>query len=176
MQIVIASTNPVKVNAVKTAFCQLFPDRTLRFESIPSQSGVAEQPMSMAETKQGAFNRVTFCQQQIPCADFYLAIEAGIERFDYGAATCAYIVISNNVQFSIGRSAELPIPNVIFQQLNPDTELGTIMDRLFQTENIKQKGGAMSLLTNGNASRESVYVQAIILAMAPFLHQKLFCA
>lgn len=176
MQIVIASTNPVKVNAVKTAFSQLFPDRTLQFHAMSSQSGVAEQPMSMAETEQGAFNRVQFCQQQLPNADFYLAIEAGIERFDYGAATCAYVVISDKVRFAVGRSAELPIPDCVYKQLSPEMELGTVMDQLFQTENIKQKGGAMSLLTNGNASRESVYVQAVILAMAPFLHTELFSA
>jgi non-canonical (house-cleaning) NTP pyrophosphatase len=37
-------------------------------------------------------------------------------------------------------------------------------------QNVKQKQGAIGLLTNEQASRESVYTQAIILAMARFIH------
>jgi non-canonical (house-cleaning) NTP pyrophosphatase len=48
------------------------------------------------------------------------------------------------------------------------------MDRLFNTNNIKQKGGAIGLLTNGLATRESVYRQATLLAMAPFIHSDLY--
>ncbi|KGQ71417.1 inosine/xanthosine triphosphatase [Chelonobacter oris] len=173
-QVVIASTNPVKINAVKAALAQIFADDAFEFIGAKSESGVSDQPMSMAETKCGAVNRIRYCRQHYPAADFYVAIEAGVERFDYGAATCAYIVISDNVRLSVGRSAELPIPLHIFEQLSPNIELGTVLDKLFQTENIKQKGGAMSLLTHGNASRQGVYQQAVILAMAPFLQPDLF--
>ena len=48
------------------------------------------------------------------------------------------------------------------------------MDRLFNTDNVKQKQGAIGLLTHGLATRESVYRQAIILAMAPFIHPDLY--
>jgi non-canonical (house-cleaning) NTP pyrophosphatase len=48
------------------------------------------------------------------------------------------------------------------------------MDRLFNTSNVKQKEGAIGLLTHGLATRESVYKQAIILAMAPFIHPNLY--
>jgi non-canonical (house-cleaning) NTP pyrophosphatase len=48
------------------------------------------------------------------------------------------------------------------------------MDELFNTENIKQKGGAIGLLTNHLATRESSYTQALLLAMAPFNHPELY--
>ena len=48
------------------------------------------------------------------------------------------------------------------------------MDRLFKTNNIKHKGGAIGLLTNGLETRESNYTQALILAMAPFLNPELY--
>jgi non-canonical (house-cleaning) NTP pyrophosphatase len=48
------------------------------------------------------------------------------------------------------------------------------MDRLFNTDNIKQKGGAIGLLTKGLATRESVYRQATLLALAPFVNPELY--
>ncbi|MGL5390648.1 MAG: DUF84 family protein, partial [Shewanella sp.] len=53
-------------------------------------------------------------------------------------------------------------------------ELGHVMDRLFNTVNIKQKGGAIGLLTHGHATRESIYTQAMILAMAPLLNPQFY--
>jgi non-canonical (house-cleaning) NTP pyrophosphatase len=74
----------------------------------------------------------------------------------------------------IGRSCNLPLPSVIYQAITNGEELGHIMDRLFSTDNVKQKQGAIGLLTNNLATRESVYHQAIILAMAPFIHSDLY--
>lgn len=48
------------------------------------------------------------------------------------------------------------------------------MDKAFNTQNIKLKGGAIGLLTNNHATRESTYTQALTLAMAPFLHPALY--
>ena len=62
----------------------------------------------------------------------------------------------------------------MYQALLAGEELGHVMDRLFNTNNIKQKGGAIGLLTNGHETRESNYTQALILAMAPFIHPELF--
>ena len=48
------------------------------------------------------------------------------------------------------------------------------MDRLFNTHNIKQKGGAIGLLTNELETRQSTYQQALVLALAPFIHRQLY--
>jgi non-canonical (house-cleaning) NTP pyrophosphatase len=58
----------------------------------------------------------------------------------------------------------------VYQALESGEELGHVMDRLFNTNNIKQKGGAIGLLTNHVATRQSNYTQALVLAMARFLH------
>jgi non-canonical (house-cleaning) NTP pyrophosphatase len=67
------------------------------------------------------------------------------------------------------------LPPVIYQALKNGEELGHVMDRMFSTDNVKQRQGAIGLLTNDLATRESVYRQAIILAMAPFIHPDLYC-
>jgi non-canonical (house-cleaning) NTP pyrophosphatase len=101
-------------------------------------------------------------------------MEGGAEQFSYGAATFAFVVIANKQQFSVGRSSNLPLPQPFYDALLAGKELGDVMDDAFNTVNIKQQGGAIGLLTNHLATRESTYVQALTLAMAPFLHPTLF--
>ncbi|MBU2427466.1 MAG: DUF84 family protein, partial [Gammaproteobacteria bacterium] len=45
---------------------------------------------------------------------------------------------------------------------------------LFGTENIKQAGGAIGLLTQNRLSRSSVYQQALLLALIPILNPEWF--
>ncbi len=53
-------------------------------------------------------------------------------------------------------------------------ELGPAMDNMFNTVNIKQKGGAIGQLTNGLETRESIYVSATLLTLSAFFYPKLF--
>jgi non-canonical (house-cleaning) NTP pyrophosphatase len=54
--------------------------------------------------------------------------------------------------------------------LREGRELGDEMARLTGIENIKHQGGAIGAFTNGLLSRSSVYHQALILALCPFIH------
>lgn len=173
IKIVVGSKNPVKINAAKSAICDMLALEEVECVAVNAPSKVAEQPMTSAETQLGAINRVKYCQQHSQ-ADFYVAIEGGVDQFEYGPATFAFVVIANQKHMFIGRSCNLPLPPVIYQALQNGEELGHVMDRLFNTNNIKQKGGAIGLLTNGLATRESVYRQATLLAMAPFIHADLY--
>ncbi|MCL1145696.1 inosine/xanthosine triphosphatase [Shewanella marinintestina] len=173
ISIVVGSKNPVKVGAAQSAFERLFPDNLIECQGIDAPSGVADQPMTDAETKLGAINRVKYCQSEYQ-ADYFIAMEGGVDLFDHGPATFAYIAIAHQSQVSVGRGAQLPLPMQVYQALTQGQELGHVMDQMFNTVNIKQKGGAIALLTNGNETRQSNYTQAIILAMAPLLHPNLY--
>jgi len=171
--VIVGSLNPVKIKAAQGAISALFPERIIDCTGMDAPSLVADQPMSSDETRQGAINRVKYCQQQAQ-ATFYVAMEGGVEMFAHGPATFAYIAIATTGRLSVGRSAILPLPERVYAALKQGQELGDVMDKLFNTENIKQKGGAIALLTNGGATRESIYTQALTLAMAPFLHPELY--
>lgn len=173
IRIVVGSRNPVKINAAYHAFKTLFNEADIHCEGMDAPSGVAAQPMTEFDTRLGAINRVKYCQQT-QTADFYVAMEGGVDHFDYGPATFAYIAIATQDTLSIGKGAQLPLPPQVYQALQQGEELGHVMDRLFSTENIKQKGGAIALLTQGQATRESNYTHAIILAMAPLLNPHLY--
>lgn len=165
--VIIASLNPAKINAVKSAFEAAFPQQEFDFKGVSVASGVADQPMSNEETYQGAVNRVCNATQAIPEGDFYVGLEAGIE----GNVTFAWMVIESNGQRGESRSASLMLPPQVIEKLAHANELGDVMDEVFGTDNIKQKGGAIGLLTHNQLTRSSVYHQALILALIPFVNQ-----
>lgn len=175
LKVIVGSKNPVKVNAAKEALSLTHNEASVDSIGVHAPSGVADQPMTEEQTKLGAINRVLYCREHHQ-ADYYMAMEGGVHLFDFGPATFAYVVIANNTQQapSIGRGALLPLPMAVYESLQTGEELGHVMDRLFNTDNIKQKGGAISLLTNNVATRQSNYTHALVLAMAPFLHPDFF--
>ncbi|MBE0376591.1 MULTISPECIES: inosine/xanthosine triphosphatase [Pseudoalteromonas] len=173
LRILVGSKNPVKINAARSIFSLYYPAMTIDCQGVDAPSQVPDQPIGEDETRIGAENRVLYCQQYHQ-ADFYVAMEGGAEQFSYGPATFAFVVIANNQQRVIGRSSNLPLPLSLYNALLQGKELGDVMDNAFNTSNIKQQGGAIGLLTNHHATRESTYTQALTLAMAPFLHPALY--
>ncbi|TOF63537.1 inosine/xanthosine triphosphatase [Vibrio parahaemolyticus] len=171
-KVVIASLNPAKINAVKSAFQSTFPQQAFEFVGISVPSEVADQPMTNEETHRGAVNRVKNAKVEMPTADFYVGLEAGIE----GNVTFAWMVIESDTHRGESRSASLMLPPEVLAQLADANELGDVMDKVFGTENIKQKGGAISLLTQNQLTRSSVYHQALILALIPFTNPDHFPA
>ncbi len=175
---IVGSKNPVKLNAARQALSLSLELPALEAIGMNVPSGVPEQPMNTAETRLGAINRVKAClaeaDEMSREQDWFIAIEGGVDMFDDGPATFAFVAIYHQSQWSVGRSANLPLPSSVFSALQAGEELGPLMDKLFNTDNIKQKGGAIGLLTNHLATRQSVYELAILLAMAKFNHPTLF--
>lgn len=169
-KIIVASLNPAKIHAVESAFTQAFPVMDFVFEGISVNSEVSDQPMSCIETKQGAINRVNNAKALHPNAHYYVGLEAGIEN----SATFAWMIIDNGEMIGESRSSSLPLPTAVIAAVNQGKELGDVMDEQFNTDNIKQKGGAIGLLTNNLLTRSSVYQQALLLALIPFLHPDRF--
>lgn len=168
--VIVASLNPAKINAVKAAFEDVFNDEQFTFQGISVASEVPDQPISDQETKQGALNRVKNAKLADNKGDFYVGLEAGNE----GDFTFAWMIIESHSQRGESRSASLMLPPVVLEKLRTGKELGDVMDEVFATENIKQKGGAIGLLTNHLLTRSSVYHQALILALIPFINKDHF--
>jgi inosine/xanthosine triphosphatase len=169
-KVIIASLNPAKINAVKSAFESAFPNQNFEFEGVSVPSGVADQPMDNEETHLGAVNRVKNAKQTKQGGDYYVGIEAGLD----GGCTFAWMVIESEGLIGESRSASLMLPPAVVKQLSPTVELGDVMDKTFGTDNIKQKGGAIALLTQHQLTRSSVYHQALILALIPFVNPEHF--
>jgi inosine/xanthosine triphosphatase len=172
MKIVVASFNPVKISAVKDAFESQFGDQEVQTIPFTVASGVSDQPMSDAETLEGARNRVAAAQRIMPDADFWVGLEGGLDKVDGRLMAFAWMVIAGpEAKVSESRSATLPLPPRIQKLVEEGLELGDANDQVFATVNSKQGGGAYGLLTEGLYTRESIYTQTLILALIPFTHQ-----
>ena len=78
-KVVIASKNPVKINATKKAFERVFNNQ-FEFEGFSADSLVSDQPMNNLETLTGAMNRLKNIKHLK--ADYFVSIEGGVDLLD----------------------------------------------------------------------------------------------
>ncbi|MBS1205528.1 MAG: yjjX [Proteobacteria bacterium] len=162
--VVSATTNPAKIRAILHAFNEIFGEGSCHIESVSVDSGVPEQPFGSQETRAGARNRVNNARKLRPDADFWVAIEAGIDE----GSTFSWVVIENPEMQGEARSATLPLPEIILQRVRAGEALGPVMSHDTGIDEIGRKEGAIGVFTAGKLTRESVYHQAVILALSPF--------
>ena len=171
MKIVVASRNPVKLNAAREAFSAVYAGRTLEVAGIDVDSGVGDQPDSDAKTREGARARAIQASAAEPGADFWVGLEGGVDVFDDQLMAFAWMAIKGRQgNISEARSATLPLPPAVKALVDSGMELGEANDRVFSTVNSKQGGGAYGLLTDGRYTREGIYAQTLIIALTPFVN------
>jgi len=169
LNVIVASHNPVKIDATQEAFAQVFPDESFDVAGVSVPSGVSDQPMTTAETLQGALNRATNAKSTSPNADYWVGIEGGIEETDMGMQCFAWVVIlSDGERIGRGQTAVFYLPLEVAKLVRDGVELGHADDQVFGRENSKQKNGAIGLLTDDVVDRTSYYVQAVVMALVPF--------
>lgn len=172
MKVVIASHNPVKIRAVETAFSLQFPDNTCNSIPIHVDSGVSDQPLSDRETRQGACIRADNARSRQPDADFWVGLEGGIETLDDQLIAFAWMsVLGSSGKRGEARTTSLQLPPAVKTLVDQGMELGDANDKVFSTINSKHQGGAFGLLTRGLYTRESVYTEALVMALIPFANE-----
>ena len=164
-KVLIASKNPVKINATKKAFEDVFTDH-FEFEGVSADSLVSDQPMSNDETLKGATNRLQNIQHLE--ADYLVSIEGGVDLLDNNYEAFAWIVISDKNKIGKAKTATFPLPLKISNLIKEGYELGDADDMVFKRSNSKQKNGAVGILTDNLINRTDYYTHAIILALIPF--------
>ena len=109
--IVVASKNPVKVNASLDGFRKMFPNEIFEVRSVSVSSGVGIQPRSDSEAFQGAWNRVNNASKEIPNADFWVGIEGGIEEKGLDMEAFAWVAVKDkNKKLGKGRTGTFFLP------------------------------------------------------------------
>jgi inosine/xanthosine triphosphatase len=179
VKIVVASRNPVKLEAVRQGFESMGfaePDIT----GITVCSGVSDQPMTDEETLTGAKNRADIICKKFPDADFRIGIEGGIKPHGNHFEAFAWIYISwaeahNRPEgYGQSRTTSFLLPPAVQKLIQEGYELGTANDMIFGQSNSKQKGGAVGLLTNNTVTRTQLYRQAVQLALIPYQNKNLY--
>lgn len=174
-KIIVASTNPVKIQAVKEAFSRVFPKRNVLVSGKKIPSGVSDQPMTEAETLLGANNRASSSRKQFPEYDFFVGIEGGLSKVEKEMFAFAWVtILDRNGKSGRGRSGAFRIPPAVEALIDSGIELGIANDQVFGLEHSKQKQGAVGILTQNLIGRKDLYEPAIILALIPFIRAELF--
>ena len=173
-KVIIASTNPVKIDAARQGFEMMFSGDEFHFEGVDVPTGVSHQPMTDAETLTGARTRAGNAHAAHPGADFWVGIEGGVEDSDRGMYAFAWVVILGRDLTGEARTGTFQLPPEITRLVRQGVELGHADDMVFQRSNSKQKDGAIGILTDGLIDRTAYYVHAVMLALVPFKKRELY--
>jgi inosine/xanthosine triphosphatase len=152
----------------------MLPGEELELQVVSVPSGVSIQPMSSAETLQGAFNRARGAMEMVPSGDFWVGIEGGVEEAEGEMAAFAWVVVLTRDKAGKGRSGTFFLPERIAQLIRSGKELGEADDIVFGKTNSKQKNGAIGILTGDVIDRARLYEGAVILALVPFRNPDLY--
>lgn len=174
-KIIVASTNPVKINTTEIGFAKMFPDIKFNIEGVSAESEVSDQPMSEEETLRGAMNRANNASKKVPNADYWVGIEGGLEEINGEMEAFAWIVIkSKEGVFGKGRTGSFFLPKKVIELVKQGKELGEADDIVFGKTNSKQSNGAVGILTDDVLTRTTYYEPAVILALVPFKNPSLY--
>ncbi len=172
--LLVVSKNPVKIKAALQGFQTMFPAETFVTRSVSVSSGVSDQPMSSAETLQGAMNRVHAARPFAVDSEVIVGIEGGIEILEGEMHAFAWVVIQSGSQISKSRTGTFILPPKVAGLVQQGIELGEADDIVFGRSNSKQENGAIGLLTDNVIDRTTYYQHAVILALVQLKHPELY--
>jgi len=175
MKILMGTKNPGKIEGARQAFSKYFQDVEVIGVSVESEVG--NQPVN-EETIEGAKNRVKnvkkYASENGIKADYYVASEAGITNLlgNWVGINVAIVEDANGLQ-SIGISQAFPIPDKYIDEIK-STELGKVMDKIFEHNNLAKGKGGISYLTKNEISRIDLTRNAFIMALTTYINGEIW--
>lgn len=167
MKVVVASTNPVKLESVVRGFAPLYG--TVEAVSIHVPSGVPAQPIGVDETLTGALNRAWQGHYAFPHAPFSVGIEGGVERHKGQMYAMAWVaIVSESGHVGTACTGQFLVPLEVARLIEQGMEMGDADDKVFGRSNSKQQNGAIGLLTGDAITRADYYAPAVTMALIPF--------
>ena len=170
-KVVVGSTNPVKIAAVRAVIARVAPNATVH--AVAVASGVPDQPWGDEETQRGADERArqALVHEDYLDADLGFGVEGGVVLESSGAVrTCAWAVArTRDGRQGTGGSLCVQLPPEVAALVKGGTELGHAMDAVAKLVDTKRRTGAVGILTAGLIDRQRAYEPLITYALAPFL-------
>ena len=174
-ELIVASTNPVKIETVKNGFTRMFPGEKFKINGVSAKSGVPDQPIGEEQTITGAENRAENASKINGDADYWIGIEGGLKETGEQMEAFAWVVVkSKDGKVGRGRTGSFFLPEKIARLVRQGKELGEADDIVFGLKNSKQANGAVGILTRDVLTRTTFYGTAVILAFIPFKNPSLY--
>lgn len=175
IQVLVASQNPVKADAVLEAFEKYFGETvSVALASSHVDSGVGAQPLTLIETALGALNRLAAISGT-KGYDYYIAIEGGMyclvlpagERW-FESACAAVQEPGSQPQVAYGPA--YPVPNRFVQHIVAGKDLTQAVEAETGIKDIGKGAGFNGWLTKNTLTRKDSSAQAVLLAIAGLEH------
>ncbi|HZJ41024.1 MAG TPA: inosine/xanthosine triphosphatase [Candidatus Saccharimonadales bacterium] len=173
LKVAVGSLNPVKVNAVKSAFAAMLGECEVVGLSV--SPGISNMPMSFAEITLGAKNRA-LAALQAAGADYGVGLEGGLDDTNLGTFLMGFVAIVDKAgKWGYSRGEGLYMPESIVRAVKESgKDLGEVMDDLRGVKNSKQNEGCIGYFTDNLIDREESFKNPTICALSRFKKSELF--
>ena len=166
MKVLIGTKNPGKIQGAKQAFDNYFDN--VEIAGIPVSSNVSDEPVDL-DIYQGAKNRVNnlieYAKENNIEAEYYLGVESGITNLLGKWIIINVAVIKDKDGYeSFGTSSGFPVPEKYVKRII-ETDLGVVMDEMFNEHDLRSSVGGISFLTNNVINRIDITREAFIMAL-----------
>lgn len=177
MKIFVASKNPVKINAVKLAVRDSYPEAEVL--GIEVNSDVSAQPMSDEETLRGSINRARALKKLVLAQKLcsaqeealFIGAEGGVYHPTFARkkqelwSTVWISVLDQEEQVYSASGARFRLPEPLSNAVLAGKELGVVVGALFKDSQLKRKSGAIGVLTDNFIDRTEEYASIAKLAI-----------
>lgn len=172
MKVLIGTNNNGKVKGAKQAFEKFYED--VEVVGVSVDSGVSDEPVN-DEIYQGARNRVNnlveYAKNNNVEADFFIGVESGItNKLGKWCIIQIAVIKDKNGYESFGTGSAFPVPNKYVKEII-DTDLGIVMDKIFNGNGLKNEKGGISYLTKNVVIRYDLTRDAFIMALTEFINE-----
>jgi inosine/xanthosine triphosphatase len=188
LKVAIGSLRPPKVEAVRAVMNKVMgflgyqPD-AISYIARGVESGVSHTPLSVQEIRRGACTRAMEARRLVEAesgaVDFAIGLEGGLFILSTEAQehihlqTWAYVHHEDKGYY--GSSMSMPVPMALAREvLENKKELGEVIDHFAGRKDVRSQDGAFGVFSLGLLSRQQALELALIGALAPFYHKKLY--
>jgi len=173
MRVAVATSNMIKVYAVKEAFNHFYSN--VRVMNV-SSSNLSPQPITLSGTVNGAVARARTALQKLNDSELGVGIEAGLMEIPdiktYLNVQFAAI-IDHDENISLGSSSGFQLPTEVTKMvLIERIEVDKAIEFLYGVKDIGEKRGIIDLMTKGVTTRKELIINALIMAIAPRISEK----
>jgi inosine/xanthosine triphosphatase len=170
--IVCGSTNPSKLEPVRSVFSGFEPALSVIGVNVPSL--VPDQPMGWQETALGARNRARGSLEQSG-AVYGVGLEGGFVENDDGAWLLSIAAVARDDGLEgLACGGWLQLPERVAARVKAGEELSRVIDDLAGERGTNTRGGAIGFLTQGRFTRSQMWAGALELALAPISRSVLY--
>lgn len=172
---VVASLNPIKIQAVRDGLEVVGYPGQYSVEGIEAHSGVSDQPMDDNEATIGAHNRAHQAWKESASrswgTDLYygVGIEGGMQEVGGRWYDKGWFAIRTNIGVFTASTINMEVPAPVLKLVQGGLELGHACDEYFGTTNSKQDTGHFGLMTGNRITRQSAYRDAFVAAWGAYL-------